>query len=296
MVMAAILSGMYCCHGTCLSRWLPSPWWKLITHPNTCYSTDNLYPYWALLTVISVSVHQLLMHCSTDYQYFSDCHFPTTLHDCRWWVAKWIGIASCYNNYNWCFSGGLNFKVCSNERIPLYLIVVGCCLCLEIVIHTSTILASMNTERESINRSLRLCDCFAFFILIWILIGSNWIFKVSMTGKQSCSDDTSNEGSLAEAVSDVTTPVANCTDCSDGVYRFAIAIVSLQYIAVCSVLLICCCVIIRKKTNWAFPHRNSFLNQWYSFYLYYMILLRHYAASVVIVTLVYCSLILVIRL
>lgn len=149
--------------------------------------------------------------------------------------------------------GSLNVNVCSTKDIPLYLIIAGCCLSLEVFIHTSTILASMNTDNESTLRSLRMCDCFAFFILIWILIGSNWIFKVSVNSKPCSQQDPGNElfnevDNSTALLPAATTP-GTCEDCSDSVYQFAIGLIVVQYIVVFSVFVICCCAAIRKGSH-----------------------------------------------
>lgn len=152
-------------------------------------------------------------------------------------------------------AGALNFNVCSSKGVPLYLVIAGTCLSLEILVHTTTLLISISTDNKTTNRTLRLCDCFAFFILIWILIGSNWIFKVSINSracseldaetKQLSSDMTINATDLFP----VATTAATCEDCSDGVYQFAVGVIIVQYMAVFCVIVFCCCAAMKKGTS-----------------------------------------------
>lgn len=148
-------------------------------------------------------------------------------------------------------AGSVNLNTCSTKDIPLYLIIAGSSLCIEIVVHTITLLVSMNTDSESVLRSLRMCDCFAFFILVWVLIGSNWVFKVTMNSR-SCSSQRDAERELfidnfTEPIPDVT-PIT-CEDCSNAVYQFAVGLIVLQYIIVLFVFVICCCFALRKRTQ-----------------------------------------------
>lgn len=150
-------------------------------------------------------------------------------------------------------AGSMNINTCSSRDIPLYLIIAGSCLSVEVVIHTLTILTSMNTDNESVLRSLRMCDCFAFFILIWILVGSNWIFKVSVNSKSCSRLDEETEpfieiGNSTELMPDVTSPVT-CEDCSNSVYQFAVGLIVLQYMVVFLVFVVCCCVAMKRGTH-----------------------------------------------
>lgn len=154
-----------------------------------------------------------------------------------------------------CNAGGLNLNTCSTKDIPLYLIIAGSCLCIEVVVHAITILASMSTDSESVLRSLRMCDCFAFFILVWVLIGSNWVFKVTVNSR-SCSSQQDAERELfsemdnfTEPMPDVTTPIT-CEDCSNAVYQFAVGLIILQYFVVLFVFVICCCFALRRRARY----------------------------------------------
>lgn len=158
---------------------------------------------------------------------------------------------SLYLFHNPYHAGSLNLNTCYTKDVPLYLIIAGTCLCIEVIIHTITILASMSTEKESVLRSLRMCDCFAFFILVWILIGSNWIFKVTVNSRP-CSGPDNPERQLfddprnsTDLIPEITTPIT-CKDCSNTVYQFAVGLIILQYIVVLFVFVLCCCFGLRK--------------------------------------------------
>lgn len=217
--------------------------------------------YWSsALHFLSLSCHSpwllLVSNAMLKYKYRSSnlSHDYLYQHHLYWLPTNKVELATRFDWY--CtHAGSLNINTCSTKDIPLYLIIAGSCLSVEVLIHTFTILASMNTDNESVLRSLRMCDCFAFFILIWILIGSNWIFKVSVNSK-SCigRQDTENEllfnqlDNSTDLLPDVTTP-RTCEDCSNSVYQFAVGLIVLQYIVVFLVFVACCCVAIRKGAH-----------------------------------------------
>lgn len=144
-------------------------------------------------------------------------------------------------------AGSLNLDVCSSEDIPLYLLIAGCCLSIEVIVHTFTIMISFSTDNEATNRFLRMCDCFAFFTLVWFIIASNWIFRLSFHSKPCIEESDTELSSSGLGGNDfLTTTHSFCEDCSNGVYKFAIGVTVVEYIAIFSVFIVCCCVIIKK--------------------------------------------------
>lgn len=119
------------------------------------------------------------------------------------------------------------------------------------------------SNNDSTYKALRMCDCVAFVLLIWLLIGSNWVFKVSIARASACNahqiiDDVMwlnttivTDSSGATQVMIVTetpdsTPVPNCVDCSSGVYQFTVVVILFQYIAALLVIVACCSKLFKK--------------------------------------------------
>lgn len=139
-------------------------------------------------------------------------------------------------------------NVCISSDIPLYLLIAGSCLSVEVFLHTFTVLASISTQSKTTLKCLRICDCFGFFILVWILIGSNWMFKVSTKSRECGSEELEDVANITEQVLSISTPTP-CEDCSKTVYQFAVGLIIIQYIIVLSVLVACCCLATRKRTS-----------------------------------------------
>ena len=89
--------------------------------------------------------------------------------------------------------------------------------------------------------------------MIWILIGSNWVFKHSMES-EPCSELGIEIKNSSELDDNSTIPIGisidgNCVDCSMAVYQFAGTIIMLQYIIVILVIISCFTVAFRSSTD-----------------------------------------------
>ena len=138
----------------------------------------------------------------------------------------------------------------------------------ELLFHGILWLLMKYSDSDSTYKALRMCDCVAFVLLIWLLIGSNWVFKLSIARyhmTSACStmhpiDDvirlnttavTDESGGtqwvvVSELATDSTHPSSSCMDCSSSVYQFTVMVILLQYIAALVVLVGCCSKIFRK--------------------------------------------------
>lgn len=152
-------------------------------------------------------------------------------------------------------TGSINFTSCTIKIIPLYLVIAGLFLSLEIAFHTFTFIASLKTDDEATLRSLRMCDCFALFIFLWVVIGSNWIFKVSLN-YNPCPTGNDGSGGLGDLTTGFTTP-PECEVCSRSIYQFALGVIVIQYLVVFLLLVACCSAAIKRGTDW---HRST-INQ-----------------------------------
>lgn len=160
--------------------------------------------------------------------------------------------------------------MCSSEEVPIYLLVAGMLMIAELLFHGVLWLIMKYSDSDSVYRTLRMCDCVAFILLIWLLIGSNWVFKLSIARYRTASacnahpiDDvirlnttfvTDGSGTggtqwivVSDSAPDSTHPSsADCMDCSSSVYQFTVLVILLQYIAALVVIVGCCSKIFKK--------------------------------------------------
>ena len=143
-------------------------------------------------------------------------------------------------------TGLMYYKRCLVREVPLYLLVAGLFLLVEIALHSILWTAQKLSNDEPLFCVLRRCDCIALFLLVWLVLGSVWIFKA---GKElSCNnsidyvaipEDSEYSGDYLETVTD--TPPDSCPeDCPGGVYVFTVFLILFQYLTAL-VLGICCC-------------------------------------------------------
>lgn len=158
--------------------------------------------------------------------------------------------------------GSLNIDRCASLSVPLYLIVAGLLMVAELMFHGIIWLVMKHSENESTFRALRICDCIAFVLLIWLLIGSNWVFKLSIAGSSGCDsprlpiDDIiqlnttiitdGSGGTQFIVVTETPDSTPTCMDCPSGVYRFTVTVILLQYIGALLIVIGCCSRIFRK--------------------------------------------------
>ena len=187
-----------------------------------------------------------------------------------------VGELTCYipckavSHMLYAFAGSFNFDVCSSGEVPIYLLVAGMLMIAELLFHGVLWLLMKYSDSDSTYRALRMCDCVAFILLIWLLIGSNWVFKLSIARYRTASacnmypiddvirlnatvvTDGSGIGAtqwiiVSDSAPDSTHPSnTNCMDCSSGVYQFTVIVILLQYIAALVVIVGCCSKIFKK--------------------------------------------------
>ena len=134
---------------------------------------------------------------------------------------------------------------------------------IELTFHATLWLLMKRSDNNSLFRALRIFDCVAFILLVWLLIGSNWIFKLSIAGSSPCDtahpiDDviylnttvvTDGVGGTRWIVVTEThgsTPITTCHDCSTRVYQFTVMVILMQYIAALLIIVGCCSKIFKK--------------------------------------------------
>ena len=130
----------------------------------------------------------------------------------------------------------------------------------EVLLHTLLCVCqkwshSRGENNDSTIRTLRICDCLAFFLFIWLLVGSNWVFRVGLYTSSSCTNgeqsgmgitNVVNENGtytdvvvISEGLPSVDT-TADCTDCDPGVYRFTVFTILIQYALGLCLVAACC--------------------------------------------------------
>jgi hypothetical protein len=144
--------------------------------------------------------------------------------------------------------GFVHYNQCSVQEVPLYLIVGGIFLLVEIVLHSLLWTAQKLSNDEPVYNLIRKFDCIALFLIVWLVVGSAWIFKA---GRDSlCSDIvdqvTVPPVNVTTTTGDVEDPDpllesgAECEDCPSGVYVFTVFLILFQYLMLL-LLGICCC-------------------------------------------------------
>ena len=168
----------------------------------------------------------------------------------------WLHLSLC--------PGSLNIELCASVAVPIYLVVAGVLMIIEVIVHGSVWLLMKRSENETTFRALRVCDCITFIILLWLLIGSHWVFKLSISHHSLCGDTpqpiddviylnttvvTDASGGTQLAVVSETrgsTPNSHCTDCSRGVYQFTAVVILFQYVVALFVIVGCCSKLFKK--------------------------------------------------
>lgn len=163
-------------------------------------------------------------------------------------------------------------NVCSRHEIPLYLMVTGFILIVEIIFQTSLCIAIKRKKRhETTYRALRMCDCLALFLFIWLLVGTYWMFTISIQ-RQHCmrygNDGVYVNTTVTPTVAPTVTPDTGtqmflwstpsttasgdssntrCLDCESYVYNYTAFVIMLQYIITLAVMIFCCSFYIKVR-------------------------------------------------
>lgn len=156
---------------------------------------------------------------------------------------------SCLLSVAFFTAGFLNLNTCQSSSIPIYLIVAGMVVIAELAFQSGLCLWNKCHHTENPGRStthvFRRCDCIAFFLFVWLLFGSRWVFGMITNGNRGCTtmDDVVAPPPINTSASHPPSPSgtteSGCQDCSDGVYVFAVVTVLLQYL-LCLILFLAC--------------------------------------------------------
>ena len=152
--------------------------------------------------------------------------------------------------------GFLNYDVCKYSQIPLYLIVAGILLLLEVVIQSSLCACRNWLGDDKTYRKIRRCDFVMVLLFIWLLIGTNWMFRLGignecsdgLEGDVQTVDDTVEPGGTTTQTTELIATMEggsgtggeDCSDCSQDVYVFAAVLILIQYIFGLFLVAMCC--------------------------------------------------------
>ena len=135
----------------------------------------------------------------------------------------------------------------------------GFVILVEVAVHSALFVAQKCSDDESTIKALRRCDFLALFLLIWLLVGSNWIFRQSRN-RGNCMDmvDTDGDvrvvnttnGTVTVAVSGGLSPSPEgCQDCSNSVYVFTGILIICQYVLALCLIAVCCSRVFRSESS-----------------------------------------------
>ena len=125
----------------------------------------------------------------------------------------------------------------------------------EVLLHTALCICEARSRsrgddrNNSTIRMLRMCDCIAFFLFIWLLVGSNWALRVGLfsNNRDNCHDFTDpSSGGMTGAVENgivsegLPNTATSCTDCDPSVYKFTMVTVLVQYMLGICLVVMCC--------------------------------------------------------
>ena len=120
------------------------------------------------------------------------------------------------------------YKKCSVTKIPLYLIVAGSLILLNIGYHILIgIFERFSTRHKRIFVLARRADFFLFFPFVWLIVGSVWILHTAFRGGSNC----------------------DCGDCPFGLYLFATMLIISQYVYVLISIIACFVFIIKSRCS-----------------------------------------------
>ena len=142
-------------------------------------------------------------------------------------------------------AGVIHYNNCSVQEVPLFLIVGGIFLLVEIILH-SLFWTAQKLSEKPIYGLIRRFDCIALFLVIWLVVGSAWVFKARTDFSSDSVDfvilpaNTTTGDDLEMYDSGVSNDAAYPDDCPQGVYVFTVFLILFQYIMIL-LLGICCC-------------------------------------------------------
>ena len=153
------------------------------------------------------------------------------------------------NIISFILTGGLNIGVCVRHEIPLYLLIAGFIFIAEIIFQVSMCMGiKRSSQHESIYRTLRMLDCLALFLFIWLLVGTYWLFSISIERSTCTTDSMLNDLIDSEGVAPQTSTTSSgvCSDCDAYVYSFTAFVIIFQYLAFLVCFVVCCSMYFKK--------------------------------------------------
>ena len=177
-----------------------------------------------------------------------------------------------YSDSSYCsLIGSVYYGSCVVKEVSLYLIVGGLLLLLDIILHTILYSVQRMSDNQYLYNAIRRFDILTLFVVIWLIVGSIWIFKAKMSG-QPCNDGVDyvtiisnmTQGDVGMGVSgdddgggmENGESAADCSNCPSGVYVFTLFLILIQY-SVVLILGICCCCTITKRIGVRARRRRS---------------------------------------
>ena len=132
------------------------------------------------------------------------------------------------HTYTHAHTGSTYYKKCTVTEIPLYLIVSGSFILLDVGYHILLFIFQRFCENDkTVCLLARKCDCCAFFLFVWLILGSAWVLGAGLSG-----DSTGDHG-----------------DCPFGVYVFAAVVIIGQYVYGLLFVISCCISVFKNSCS-----------------------------------------------
>ena len=154
-------------------------------------------------------------------------------------------------------TGFTHYNECSVREVPLYLIVGGIFLLVEVVLHSLLWTAQKLSNDEPVYSLIRKFDCIALFLIVWLVVGSAWIFKASKDNL--CGDNRSvvdqvlipgnSTGGFEDSERSDSGASEECEDCPSGVYVFTVFLILFQYLMILLLGIGCCTSSVRSRRH-----------------------------------------------
>ena len=142
-------------------------------------------------------------------------------------------------------TGFVYYSTCAVREVPLYLIVAGFVFLVELILHCLLCTAQKCSNEDYFYNMVRKFDCLAFFLFVWLLVGSSWMFRAT---RRTCGSDAvdyviignNTDDAIVNRTDIIPNDELDCSDCPGGVYAFTVVLILIQYI-VFLILAVCCC-------------------------------------------------------
>ena len=130
--------------------------------------------------------------------------------------------------------------------------VAGIFILVELVLHSLLWIAQKLSNDKPLYSLVRKFDCIALFLIVWLVVGSAWIFKAGR--ERSCGTsgvdyvDYVIPDNFTGSQEDLEPTESDCgEDCPSGVYVFTVFLILFQYLMVLLLGLCCCTSSVRSR-------------------------------------------------